>query len=122
MTLEQKIEKVQKWRWKDAPGRWASNDSDGWNGMFVVPLEGEMWRVISSDGMGWKHVSVSNHQKKKLPDWNVMCRIKDLFFDDEEWVAQFHPARSEYVNHNPYTLHLWRPLAAPLPTPHYTMV
>jgi hypothetical protein len=51
-----------------------------------------------------------------------MCRIKDLFFDDEDWVVQFHPARSEYVNHHPYTLHLWKPLDTALPTPHYSLV
>ena len=122
MMLEQKLERVEKWRWKDAPGRWHSTAAAGWNGVFIVPLEGQMWRVISSDGAGWKHVSVSNFQKNELPGWDIMCRVKDLFFDDEEWVVQFHPARSEYVNEHPYTLHLWCPLEAALPTPNFLMV
>jgi hypothetical protein len=104
------------------PPPWDSTEADGWNGMFIVPLEGEMWKVICGVGEGWHHVSVSNSQKKLLPSWNIMCRIKDLFFDDEDWVVQFHPARSEYVNHHPYTLHLWKPLGADLPTPHYSLV
>jgi len=121
MTLDQKLERVQKWRCEDA-GRFSSTAADGWMGMFIVPLEGEMWKVICSHGEGWRHVSISNSQKKQLPSWNIMCRIKDLFFDDEDWVVQYHPARSEYVNHHPYTLHLWKPMDMPLPTPHYSLV
>jgi hypothetical protein len=122
MRIDQKLERVNKWRWKDAPEGWHSADSDGWNGIFIVPVEGEMWKVICSDKEGWKHVSISNAQKKQLPGWNVMCRIKDLFFDDESWAVQYHPAKSEYVNDHPYTLHLWEPLEAALPKPLAIMV
>jgi hypothetical protein len=46
-----------------------------------------------------------------------MCHVKALFWDPEDWVVQYHPAESEYVNNHPHTLHLWRPTAATLPTP-----
>ena len=43
--------------------------------------------------------------------------MKDLFFDDEETVIQYHPKKSQYVNQHPYCLHLWRPFNADVPLP-----
>jgi hypothetical protein len=45
-----------------------------------------------------------------------MCFVKDLFWDVEEVVVQFHPKKSEYVN-NFRVLHLWRPTNGVFPTP-----
>jgi len=39
-----------------------------------------------------------------------MCFIKDLFWDVEDVVIQYHPAKSEYVNRHDYCLHLWKPV------------
>jgi hypothetical protein len=75
-------------------------------GAFQVPFKGQDLRVIASDGEGWDHVSVS--LPNRCPTWEEMCRIKDLFFDEDETVVQFHPKKSEYVNCHPYCLHLWR--------------
>lgn len=100
----------------------SSEPKDGWNGAFIIPLEGQMWQVRCSDGMDWKHVSVTNHQVKRLPDWKVMCRIRDLFFADEVWVVQYHPAASDYINDHPFVLHLWQPLREVLPIPGFWMV
>ena len=65
--------------------------------------------VIVSDGGGWDHVSVHVFGEKRCPTWEEMCAVKDLFFRDDEVVMQLHPAKSEYVNQHPFTLHLWRP-------------
>ena len=46
--------------------------------------------------------------ERRCPNWIEMCFVKDLFWDDEELVVQFHPPRSRYVNNHPYCLHLWR--------------
>jgi len=54
----------------------------------------------------WEHVSVS--MEKRCPNWTEMCIIKDLFWDEEETVVQFHPKKSEYVNNHPHCLHLWK--------------
>jgi hypothetical protein len=56
----------------------------------------------------WEHVSVST--AKRAPNWREMCWVKDLFFDEEECVIQFHPPRSRYINCHPHCLHLWRPI------------
>lgn len=76
-------------------------------------------RVLASpphpNGTGWEHVSVSaayrttaNKWKPRTPNWEEMGQIKSRFFDEEETVIQFHPARSLYVNFAGHCLHLWR--------------
>ena len=76
------------------------------NGAFKVKFESYELRIIASDGMSWDHVSVS--LPNRCPNWKEMSFVKDLFFDEDETVAQFHPKKSEYVNYHPYCLHLWR--------------
>lgn len=63
--------------------------------------------VFGFDENGWEHVSVSPY-KGKLPTWDDMCEIKDIFWEDEEEVIQIHPKKSEYVNIMDNCLHLWR--------------
>jgi len=46
-----------------------------------------------------------------------MCFVKNLFWEEEETVIQFHPAKSLYVNHHPFCLHLWKPEEAVIQTP-----
>lgn len=99
------LPKVERARVKK--GAYASNESNGNNGVFNFRLRsGEIIRVVASDGAGWDHVSVS--LKDRCPTWDEMSLIKDLFFDESETVVQFHPKKSEYVNFHPFTLHLWR--------------
>lgn len=106
-------------------GYFGSTEADGFNGLFEFSLPGEARRIrcIASDGEGWQHVSVSfGASSKSCPPWELMCRIKDLFWDDEDWVCQFHPAKSEYVNNHPGCLHLWRCTDQTMPTPSSLMV
>lgn len=77
-------------------------------------------RVIASEGdrelgVPWEHVSVSI--PTRCPNWPEMCHIKELFWDDEDAVIQFHPPKSEYVNNHNYCLHLWRPMDGVFPMP-----
>lgn len=64
------------------------------------------FKVICSVDGDYEHVSVSH--KSKTPSWQEMVAIKNLFFEDEEEVVQFHPPKSEYVNYHENCLHLWR--------------
>ena len=79
---------------------------DGGQGIIALPL----WRgtVIWSTGAGWEHVSVSPESKRIVPTWDDMCKIKEIFFGDDEAVIQIHPPKDEYVNNMPNCLHLWR--------------
>ena len=51
-----------------------------------------------------------------------MCFIKGLFWDEEDVVIQYHPAKSEYVNRHEKCLHLWRPVGVEMPTPQKELV
>ena len=89
---------------------------DGNNGAFVVPSPAPGWELvlICSDGEGWEHVSVhacreQHPGRARTPSWLEMCFVKDVCWDPEDEVVQFHPRRSEYVNVHPHTLHMWRP-------------
>lgn len=103
-------------------GRMASDASYGNNGCFRFPgaRERDLLNVIASDGMGWEHVSVST--RGRCPTWDEMCYVKNLFWDEEEIVIQYHPAKSDYVKTHPYCLHLWKPIDVKLPKPHVWMV
>jgi hypothetical protein len=119
-TCLEKLSRANRWRIKT--GAMASTELDGWNGMFLVPLEGELWHVMISDQMGWKHLSVTNAQKKMLPSWTVLGRLKDLFYGDDEWACQFFPAKEDYIDDHPFCLHIWKPLDEELPRPSIALV
>lgn len=104
-------------------GPWGSDPRDGANGAFMMmgPTGAELRIIVSNgvhpDAQGWEHVSVSCSAMNRCPNWTEMCFVKDLFWDGEETVIQFHPPKSEYVNHHPRTLHLWRHPQRPVETP-----
>jgi len=111
-----------QYRVKDDPVL-GSDDSYGNNGYFRLRSSVTDYRldVIASDGEGWEHVSVVAHLKgsergnrlgKKItrtPFWNEMCQVKDIFWDAEDTVVQYHPSYKDYINLHPHVLHLWRP-------------
>lgn len=117
MTTLEKLSRAERWRVKT--GQFASSRADGWNGLFIVPLDGSFWHVAISDSSGWRHLSVSNaQQRRKLPSWEIMCRLREAFFGDDEWVVQYHPPKYQDSD-DPFTLHLWAPLDAELPKPDF---
>ena len=65
--------------------------------------------------LGWEHLSVSH--KNKIPSWNTMQEMKEMFWEDEEVCFQLHPAKSEYINNNEYTLHIWKSIDGTFETP-----
>lgn len=102
--------------------------ADGNNGAFDIESPEPGWRLslICSDGSDpvvekWEHVSVHAYRydgrSQRCPTWKEMCYVKRLCWDAEDVVMQLHPRESEYVNCHPYTLHLWRPINATIPTP-----
>jgi hypothetical protein len=93
-------------------------------GAFAIQGPCGMGLAIISSGTDleymWEHVSVSGNRRP--PNWEEMCWVKDLFWDDEETVVQFHPPKSEYVNMHPHCLHLWKPLGRDIPRPNSILV
>lgn len=107
-------------------GEYGCDTNFGCMGAFDIPVMDKIKKriirakVISSDEKGWEHVSVS--LRNRTPTWEQMCKIKSLFWDENETVIQYHPAKANYVNCHPHTLHLWRPINAVVPTPPIWMV
>lgn len=54
----------------------------------------------------FEHVMLN--PKHRLPTYEEMVSLKDIFWEQEEVAMQVHPAKSQYVNIEKYTLHLWR--------------
>ena len=99
-----------------------TDPSRGNNGAFILdsPIDNSQLRIIASDGLGWEHISVS--RPKRCPNWPEMCHVKDMFWDEEDCVLQYHPAKSEYIDNHPYCLHLWRPTKQKVPYPNSILV
>lgn len=99
-----------------------SSPDDGNNGLFYIPAQKnrDTLKIIASDGLGWEHVSVS--KKYEVPSWDEMCKVKDIFWGEEDCVVQYHPPKSSYINVHPHVLHLWRPVDQSIPTPPLYMV
>lgn len=120
--------KINKWRILGRPPYWpdsapSPSHADGNNGHFWIPFQGRKMLVLASDGEGWDHVSVSfGKGSKKCPNWAQMCFIKELFFEDYEWVVQFHPAQDANISHHAFCLHLWRHQSIEFPQPEGILV
>ena len=98
------------------PGNpFSSTVEDGNNGLFFVSYKSAILKCIASDGAGWEHVSVS--LPHRCPNWSEMCHVKKVFWDPDDVVMQLHPPESQYVNHHPFCLHLWRPIGVDIPLP-----
>lgn len=109
---------------RELPSLLYSTEKDGCNGAFVIERGRTTYNIMASDGDGWEHVSVHcvSDGAERTPTWAEMCWIKDKFWDEDDVVIQFHPAKEDYVNMHKYTLHLWRPVGVQLPVPNKLMV
>lgn len=86
-------------------------------GLFMIPLEErhEMYHntnnqvklavIIVSNSPRWEHCSIS--LLHRYPSWGDMMMVKENIWTPEDTVVQFHPKEDDYVNINPYMLHLW---------------
>jgi len=97
-------------------------EGEGYLGAFLIPgpcgdrlsiicSDGSDWEACGLEGEPWEHVSVKATDGRKgwrTPNWKEMSFIKDLFWNEDECVVQYHPAKSDYVNHHAAVLHLWR--------------
>lgn len=94
-------------------------DGEGWR----VRIRGQVLHVIWSigielDGREWLHVSASH--PSRIPLWEEMCRIKDVFVGPDRWAYQLHPPQDDYVNIHPGVLHMFAPPAGESSLPDFT--
>ncbi len=99
-----------------------SVSEDGGHGWILLDKKKPNKRasVVWSNGGGWDHVSVA--WSNRTPTWEEMCRVKKMFFRNDEVCVEYHPIESEYVNNHPYCLHIFKPQNEALPTPPAWMV
>jgi len=114
----------EKYRVKNHP---VLPPGSGNNGCFRISLYNKpntYLFVIASDGLGWEHVSIVyiNNGKPQLPSWTMMCKIKDMFWSEDDLVVQYHPPKSQYVNNHEHCLHLWKPVGVEIPLPPAVLV
>lgn len=83
--------------------------------LYLNGIKAKPASVVFSWGGGWEHVSIA--YANRTPTWDEMCKVKDMFWNDNECVVQYHPPKSEYVNLHPYCLHLWRQIGNEFQTP-----
>ena len=59
---------------------------------------------LEHSGTEYIHLSASHHNK--LPKWDELGIVKDIFIGDKE-AYQIFPIKSEYVNLHKYCLHIF---------------
>lgn len=91
-------------------------------GSYNVTIKKKLYYVIASNTHGFDHLSISIPNTERNPKWLEMCAIKDLFFNKDETVIQYHPSEENYVNTHEYCLHLWRPQNEKIPLPPKWMI
>lgn len=69
------------------------------------------------DERWWLHVSMS--YPLRLPDWDALMEIKELFIGPDKMAVQVLPRKEEHVNINPNCLHLYHCLDDDSPLPDF---
>jgi hypothetical protein len=71
----------------------------------------------------WIHVSACGRRSETsffLPSWEDMKRVKHDFIGPARWAYQVFPSESDYINQNPYVLHLFALLEGEPALPDFT--
>lgn len=85
---------------------------------YTDPVTRKRYWCKFTSAYGWEHLTVSPQpQRGKTPEWDVMCAVKNIFWDEEEACIEYHPRKSQYVNNNECCLHIWRPINETIPEP-----
>lgn len=105
--------------WQESRERWGASHDYG--RVYRKPGEGLLVLVSCAeqgDGKRWLHVSVSRRDHK-LPTWEQLLQVKNLFIGEARTALQVLPAKNRYVNIHPGVLHLWHCLEGDV-TPDFT--
>ena len=91
--------------------------NDGFFAFWTDPINRRVYSIILSWGGGWEHFSINPIKNDKTPSWDFMCKMKEMFFKDDEACVEYHPAKKDYISQLDHCLHIWRPLEKELPVP-----
>lgn len=74
--------------------------------------------AVEEDARRWLHLSVAHPER--MPTWEDLVDVKELFIGRRAYAFQVIPPRSRYVNLHPFCLHLFHCLDEPMPLPDFT--
>jgi hypothetical protein len=77
-----------------------------------------------ADGRVWVHASAAGRTGASswfLPTWDDMKRVKHDFIGENAWAYQVFPSAKDYVNQNPWVLHLYALMDGSPALPDFTM-
>jgi hypothetical protein len=75
------------------------------------------------DGEIWVHASVCGRTPRGgfyLPSFDELKRVKRDFIGEDRWAYQVFPSAKDYVNENPYVLHLYARMGGEPALPDFT--
>lgn len=101
-------------------GSYGSSPGKPYGAFTVIGPNSQSLAIVASDGNDpiakeWEHVSVS--LAHRCPNWQEMSFVKDLFWNEDETVVQFHPGKTDHINIHPNCLHLWKWCGGEFPMP-----
>lgn len=73
---------------------------------YTDPITRKDYLVKFTSGFGWEHLSAST--RNKIPEWDIMCKLKEIFWRDDECCVEYHPKKEDYVNNHETCLHIWK--------------
>lgn len=103
------------------PADWSIDTRGGDGARFV-----NKWKRLSvivsgdveKDGRRWLHLSVASPDR--LPKYDTLVEVKELFIGSERKAIQVFPPRSQHISIHPNCLHLWHCAEAEDPLPDFT--
>jgi len=114
--------KLELEKYRVLKGKWATDPNADY-GLFYVPFDKTNVKLqVVCGPMKNTGQNVSVSLLKRCPNWIEMSHVKDLFWDENETVLQFHPKKNQYVNIHQFCLHLWRHQEIEHPLPPLFMV
>ena len=79
----------------------------GQGGRYISPARQVV--IVSTnreaDGKRWLHVSTPFQDR--LPTYEELCEVKNIFVGPDAKAVQVFPPEAEHCNVHPYCLHLW---------------
>ena len=94
------LPKVLPAAWKEGRGRLGELFFFSKDGLRVMSSA-----LVEADGKRWQHVSLS--RAARLPSWEDLRAVKDLFIGRDKMAIQVLPRAADYCNVHPHCLHLW---------------
>jgi hypothetical protein len=74
-------------------------------GFSARPLQTVILSGGYRDDVPWLHVSTA--WSNRLPSFEELREVREVFFDDALVAVQVFPPKAEYINVHPYCLHLY---------------